>query len=311
MGVTVYLAPGGRIIVGGKVVTGGKRLEAVLRAFWIRSWSMITIAAIDSTIGTARGTTQGSWRPRAARVPGVPSYWAVCCACEIVAGDLNPILGEMQIRLVLCRRRLRTESKCPRSWWCHPEHLHSSWSLYQVYHHHGRRTDHCACFLGLRSHGSQNQSRMPWLQGLRALRDSTWLQTYRRRARRDRRVHCGSHKWQYHRWNLEHLLLQWYAKADWAPREGFKSDSSTYLSHTISCFWMRTPCRMFVDLFTGDGRDEFEKLRGDSIITVLILGGCSDVGQMNFSYRRDESDDLDTKHLLEVFFGDSTGGNAT
>jgi len=30
---TVYLAPGGRIIVGGKVVTGGKRLEAVLRAF--------------------------------------------------------------------------------------------------------------------------------------------------------------------------------------------------------------------------------------------------------------------------------------
>ena len=68
---------------------------------------------------------------------------------------------------------------------------------------------------------------------------------------------------------------------------------------------------MFVDLFAGDGRDEFEKLRGDSIIAVLILGGCSDVGQMNFSYRRDESDDLDTKHLLEVFFGDSTSGNAT
>jgi len=71
---------------------------------------------------------------------------------------------------------------------------------------------------------------------------------------------------------------------------------------------------MFVDLFTGDGRDEFEKLRGDSICditTVLISGGCSDVGQMNFPHRRDESDDLDTKHLLEVFFGDSTSGNAT
>jgi len=71
---------------------------------------------------------------------------------------------------------------------------------------------------------------------------------------------------------------------------------------------------MFVNLFTGDGRDEFEKLRGDSIcdiITVLILEGCSDVGQMNFSHRRDESDDLDIIHLFEVFFGDSTGGNAT
>lgn len=47
-------------MVGGKVVVGGKRLAAVLRAFWMRSWSMTTIAAMDSTMGTARGTTQGS-----------------------------------------------------------------------------------------------------------------------------------------------------------------------------------------------------------------------------------------------------------
>lgn len=39
---------------------GGRRLAAVLREFWIRSWSMTTIAAIASTIGTARGTTHGS-----------------------------------------------------------------------------------------------------------------------------------------------------------------------------------------------------------------------------------------------------------
>lgn len=37
LGIIIYLALGDRIIVGGKVVTGGKRLEAVLRAFWIRS----------------------------------------------------------------------------------------------------------------------------------------------------------------------------------------------------------------------------------------------------------------------------------
>lgn len=65
-------------IVGGSVVMGGRRLAAVLRAFWIRSWSMTTMLAIASTIGTARGTTQGSWRPLAASEPGVPSYCAVC-----------------------------------------------------------------------------------------------------------------------------------------------------------------------------------------------------------------------------------------
>jgi hypothetical protein len=79
--------------VGGKVVTGGSNDVADFLAFWISNSSMTTSAAIASTMGTARGTTQGSCRPRATSVPGVPSYWAVSCDCEMVAGDLNPILG--------------------------------------------------------------------------------------------------------------------------------------------------------------------------------------------------------------------------
>lgn len=53
----------------------------------------MTMLAMASTMGTARGTTHGSWRPRAAKEPGVPSYCAVACGCEIVAGDLKPILN--------------------------------------------------------------------------------------------------------------------------------------------------------------------------------------------------------------------------
>lgn len=82
----------GRIIVGGKVVTGGSSDAVDFLAFWISNSSMTTSAAIASTMGTARGTTQGSCRPRATSVPGVPSYWAVSCDCEMVAGDLKPIL---------------------------------------------------------------------------------------------------------------------------------------------------------------------------------------------------------------------------
>jgi len=57
-----------------------------------RTHSMITSAAMVSTIGTARGTTHGSCRPFAARTPDDPSYRAVGCSCEIVAGGLKPIL---------------------------------------------------------------------------------------------------------------------------------------------------------------------------------------------------------------------------
>ena len=96
---------------GGRVVIRGSKLAAALREFWMRIWlwnmlsiirtcrwtwsttnSRSTMAAIASTIGTARGTTHGSCLPRAAKEPGVPSYCAVACAWEMVAGDLKPTL---------------------------------------------------------------------------------------------------------------------------------------------------------------------------------------------------------------------------
>jgi hypothetical protein len=74
--ITLYFRVG-RTIVGGNVVTGGSSDEADFLAFCMSNSSMTTSAAMASTMGTARGTTQGSCRPRAASVPGVPSYWAV------------------------------------------------------------------------------------------------------------------------------------------------------------------------------------------------------------------------------------------
>ena len=51
----------------------GQVLLSAFRAFWRRIMSSITSAAIDSTIGTARGTTQGSCRPLACRVTWSPA----------------------------------------------------------------------------------------------------------------------------------------------------------------------------------------------------------------------------------------------
>ena len=96
----------GKTMVGGKWERGGRRDAAVTRAFCWRSilfvssvdtvcgvtYSMTTRAAIVSTMGTARGTTQGSCRPLVARTPSDPSYLAVFCSWEIVAGGLNPTL---------------------------------------------------------------------------------------------------------------------------------------------------------------------------------------------------------------------------
>ena len=42
-------------------------------AFWTINKSANTNAVIVSTIGTARGVTEGSWRPRAANTPSLPS----------------------------------------------------------------------------------------------------------------------------------------------------------------------------------------------------------------------------------------------
>jgi hypothetical protein len=96
----------GKTMVGGKWERGGRREAAVTRAFcwrsilsvssvyvhWDRTYSMTTRAAIVSTMGTARGTTQGSCRPLVARTPSDPSYLAVFCSWEMVAGGLNPTL---------------------------------------------------------------------------------------------------------------------------------------------------------------------------------------------------------------------------
>lgn len=79
-------------IVRGNVVIGGSNPAAVVLECWMSISSMTTMLAIASTIGTARGTTHGSCRPLAANEPGVPSYCAVACAWDMVAGDLNPIL---------------------------------------------------------------------------------------------------------------------------------------------------------------------------------------------------------------------------
>ena len=65
--------------------------------------SMMTSAAMVSTIGTARGTTHGSCRPFAARTPEDPSYRAVGCSCEIVAGGLKPTLT-IDLSLTLWKR---------------------------------------------------------------------------------------------------------------------------------------------------------------------------------------------------------------
>lgn len=56
-------------LVGKVVDSGGSRFFALSRAYCAIRASMTTSADIASTIGTARGTTQGSWRPLASRTP--------------------------------------------------------------------------------------------------------------------------------------------------------------------------------------------------------------------------------------------------
>ena len=49
----------------------------------------MTMAAIDSTIGTARGNTQASCRPRAFRTVSSPSMVTVSCSISRVATGLK------------------------------------------------------------------------------------------------------------------------------------------------------------------------------------------------------------------------------
>ena len=56
---------------------------------WRNQWSHSVSAAMASTMGTARGKTQGSWRPRAFMVTGRPARSTVACGFEIVAVGLK------------------------------------------------------------------------------------------------------------------------------------------------------------------------------------------------------------------------------
>ena len=49
----------------------------------------MVIAAMASTIGTARGNTHGSWRPLAFNVVSMPSILTVSCSISTVATGLN------------------------------------------------------------------------------------------------------------------------------------------------------------------------------------------------------------------------------
>lgn len=69
-------------------------LERQDRATW-SSWSARTRAAIASTIGTARGTTQGSWRPRATSSTDSPARLTVFCLRAIVDVGLKAIFATM------------------------------------------------------------------------------------------------------------------------------------------------------------------------------------------------------------------------
>ena len=59
----------------------------------------MTIAAIASTIGTALGSTQGSWRPRAIKVVLLPSMSTVSCSRSRVATGLKATRKQMSCPL--------------------------------------------------------------------------------------------------------------------------------------------------------------------------------------------------------------------
>lgn len=64
-------------------------------AYCCMRWSTSTSAAIASTIGTARGTTQGSWRPRARSSVSCPARLTVRCVCVTVLVGLKAMRRTM------------------------------------------------------------------------------------------------------------------------------------------------------------------------------------------------------------------------
>ena len=63
--------------------------------------SRIVMAAIASTMGTARGKTQGSWRPRTSIEVWFPSLSTVCCSCNKVATGLKATRKYMSSPLLM------------------------------------------------------------------------------------------------------------------------------------------------------------------------------------------------------------------
>ena len=59
------------------------------------------MAALASTIGTARGKTQGSCRPRAFRVVSIPSMFTVSCSISTVATGLNATRKKISCPLLI------------------------------------------------------------------------------------------------------------------------------------------------------------------------------------------------------------------
>lgn len=61
----------------------------------------MVIAAMASTIGTARGNTHGSWRPLAFNVVSMPSILTVSCSISTVATGLNATRKKISCPLLI------------------------------------------------------------------------------------------------------------------------------------------------------------------------------------------------------------------
>ena len=87
----------GRYMLPIHILNAGYMLQTrkQLRLHTCRSWSARTIATIASTIGTALGTTHGSWRPLALKFTSCPSLLTVLWFCEMVEVGLKAILITM------------------------------------------------------------------------------------------------------------------------------------------------------------------------------------------------------------------------
>ena len=61
----------------------------------------MVIAAMASTLGTARGNTHGSWRPLAFNVVSMPSILTVSCSISTVATGLNATRKKISCPLLI------------------------------------------------------------------------------------------------------------------------------------------------------------------------------------------------------------------